>query len=79
MSDAELCDAWRRSFMALQQARGPHLRDLVVRTRQRLLDEVEARHPAGLQAWLVSGAGAADSLDRFLGPAGGGNGHPEAA
>ena len=56
MTDAELCHAWRRSFVALQRARGVHLRTLVVQTRQLLLDEVDARHPAGLQAWLSSGA-----------------------
>jgi hypothetical protein len=79
MSDAELCQAWRRSFVALQQARGLHLRALVVQTRPLLLDEVDARHPAGLQAWLGSGARAAGGLDRFIGPAGGGSGHPEPA
>jgi hypothetical protein len=79
MTDAELCHAWRRSFVALQQARGLHLRALVVQTRQLLLDEVDARHPAGLQAWLGSGARAAGGPDRFIGPTGGGSGHPEAA
>jgi hypothetical protein len=79
MSDAELCHAWRRSFVALQRARGPHLRALVVQTRQLLLDEVGARHPAGLRAWLGSGARAAGGPDRFIGPTGGGSGHPEAA
>ncbi len=79
MTDAELCHAWRRSFVALQRARGLHLRALVVQTRQLLLDEVEARHPAGLQAWLGSGARAAGGPDRFIGPTGGGNGHPKAA
>lgn len=77
MTDAELCHAWRRSFVALQQARGLHLRALVVQTRQLLLDEVDARHPAGLQAWLGSGARAAGGPDRFIGPTG--SGHPEAA
>jgi len=76
MSDAELCHAWRCSFVALQRARGLRVRALVVQTRQLLLDEVEARYPAGLQAWLVSGARAAGGPDRFIGP---GSGHPEAA
>ena len=79
MSDAELCRAWRRSFVALQQARGLQLRALVVQTRQLLLDEVDARHPAGLQAWLGSGASPAGGPDRFIGPTGGGSGHPETA
>ena len=79
MSDAELCQAWRRSFVALQRARGLRVRALVVQTRQLLLDEVEARYPAGLQAWLGSGARAAGGPDRFIGPSNGGSGHPEAA
>lgn len=79
MTDAELCHAWRRSFVTLQYTRGLHLRAQVVQTRQLLLDEVDARHPAGLQAWLVSGARAAGGPDRFIGPTGGGSGHAEAA
>jgi hypothetical protein len=76
MTDAELCHAWRRSFAALQHARGAELRARLVQTRQLLLDEVEARHPAGLQAWLGSGARAAGGPDRFIGL---GGGQPEAA
>ncbi len=79
MTDAELCHTWRRSFVALQQAHGLHLHARLVQTRQLLLDEVDARHPAGLQAWLGSGARAAGGLDRFIGPNSGGSGHPEAA
>ena len=79
MTDTELCLAWRRSFVALQQARGPQLRSLVVRARQLLLDEIEARHPDGLRAWLSSGARAAGGPDRFIGRTGEGTGHTEAA
>ena len=79
MSDAELCHAWRRSFVALQRVRGLRVRGLVVQTRQLLLDEFEARYPAGLQAWLGSGARAAGGPDRFIGRTGDGSGHPEAA
>ena len=67
MTDAELCHAWRHSFVALQQASGVHLRAMVVQTRQWLLDEVDARHPEGLRAWLTSGAQAAGGPDRFIG------------
>ncbi len=79
MTDAELCHAWRRSFVALQRARGVHPRAIVVQNRQLLLDEVDERHPAGLRAWLSSGARAAGGPDRFIGPAGNDRGHPEAA
>lgn len=77
MTDTELCHAWRNSFVALQQVRSTHLRALVVQTRQLLLDEIDTRHPAGLQAWLASGARAAGGPDRFIDPTG--SGHPEAA
>jgi hypothetical protein len=76
MTDAELCQAWRSSFVALQRVRSPHVRGLIVQTRQVLLDEIDARHPAGLQAWLASGAQAAGGPDRFIDP---GAGHPEVA
>lgn len=79
MTDADLCLAWRRSFVALQQARAPQLRSLVVHARQLLLDEIEARHPEGLRAWLSSGAQAAGGPDRFIGRTDDGTGHPEAA
>ena len=75
LSDAELCHAWRRSFVALQHAHDLHRRAQVVQTRQLLLDEVDARHPAGLQAWLGSGALASSGPDRFIGP----TSNPEAA
>jgi hypothetical protein len=78
MTDAELCRAWRSSFVALQQARSLHLRFLIVQTRQHLLDEIDARHPAGLQAWLASGARAASGPDRFIDPKSGRD-RPEAA
>jgi hypothetical protein len=79
MSDAALCHAWRHSFVALQKARGPRVRAMVVQTRQLLLDELDRRYPSGLQAWLGSGARAAGGPDRFIGNTGGGNGRPEAA
>ncbi len=77
MTDAELCHAWRRSFVALERARGVHLRALLVQTRQLLLDEFEKRHPEGLRTWLSSGARAAGGPDRFIGRSD--SGHPEAA
>jgi hypothetical protein len=78
MTATELCRAWRASFVELEHARDPRLRTALVQTRQLLLDEIEARHPAGLQAWLASGARAAGGPDRFIDPTGG-RGSPEAA
>ncbi len=77
MSDAEICHAWRHTFEALQRARGLHLRTMIVETRQLLLDEVTARYPTQVQAWLDSGAHAGSDPERFIRPTDGG--HPEAA
>jgi hypothetical protein len=66
MSDAELCLAWRRSHVSLMSATDPGRRAEVVLMRQWMLDEMDARCPVGLRAWLHSGA-RADGPDRFLG------------
>lgn len=60
MTVAELCLAWRSSFLALGRLR--HDRDTVQRgqvvaSRQQYLDELEARDPAGFARWLAEGAG----------------------
>jgi hypothetical protein len=66
MTDAELCLAWRRSFVTLRSTRSPARRAGVVSLRQEILDEMEFRHPVGLRVWLHSGARAAGGPDRFL-------------
>jgi hypothetical protein len=66
LSDAELCQAWRRSFTALQRAKAPASRMRVVLIRQAYLDEFERRNRRGLVAWLQSGARAASDPTRFL-------------
>lgn len=67
MSDSELCAAWRRSFLRLERARTPEARMQVVRMRESYLDEMQARHPAGFQAWLASGTRASGDPSSFLG------------
>ena len=67
MTDAELCQAWRRSFVRLMSTDNLGRRAGVVSLRQAILDELEVRHPAGLRAWLDSGARPAGGPDRFLG------------
>jgi hypothetical protein len=66
MTDAELCLAWRRSFVTLRSTRNLARRAGVVSLRQVILDEMELRHPVGLRVWLHSGARAAGGPDRFL-------------
>jgi hypothetical protein len=66
MTDAELCLAWRRSFVTLGSTPHPARRANVVSLRQVILDEIELRDSVGLHAWLHSGARAASGPDRFL-------------
>lgn len=78
MTTAELCQAWRRSFLLLDSASSTLERSRIVGCRQLYLDELERRCPSGLRAWLASGARAAGSPQRYVGddPA---RGHPDAA
>lgn len=66
LTNAELCTAWRVSYLALQRAGTTHERARLVAIRQIYLDEMETRNPTALTAWLASGARAASGPDRFL-------------
>jgi hypothetical protein len=66
LDDTALCLAWRRSYLQLQQATSASGRLRHVQHRQRLLDELERRDPAGLAAWLASGCRAAGNPLPFL-------------
>jgi hypothetical protein len=78
LSDDELCAAWRRSFLALQEAGSCARVSQVVAVRQAYLDEMESRSADGLLAWLRSGARASGGPERFLRTRGD-DGHPHAA
>ena len=66
MTDAELCQAWRRSFVALRWATTPASRLPVVAMRARYLDELERRAGPRFHAWLEHGARAAGDPSRLL-------------
>jgi len=68
LSDEALCQAWRRSFIALERTASVAGRSRVVAQRQRLLEELEHRHPVELQAWYDAGGRAASGPERFLRP-----------
>ena len=57
MSDAELCQEWRRSLAALQSATTPASRMSVVAMRARYLDELERRAGPRFHTWLESDHG----------------------
>ncbi|MGK3201112.1 hypothetical protein [Amycolatopsis sp. MEPSY49] len=66
LTTAELCVAWRRSYLLLLVAtEGPACR-LVVQRRQELLDELERRDRSGFLRWLDSGAEAGSDPAPYL-------------
>jgi hypothetical protein len=65
-STAMLCRQWQDSYQALRNESALSRRLEIVRARERCLDELERRDPAGLQAWLASNASAAGDPARFL-------------
>jgi hypothetical protein len=66
LDDQALCLAWRRSFLVLQAAASTRARMIVVRQRERFLDELDRRSPQGLAAWMASGARAAGDPFPYL-------------
>ncbi len=66
LSTAELCLAWRRSYLALLDLPPGPGRCELVRLRGCLLDELERRDPAGLTRWLADGARAGSDPGRYL-------------
>jgi transcriptional regulator with XRE-family HTH domain len=55
LTDDQLCQAWRASFMALQPQSSTTQKIAAIAERQRYLDELERRNETGFLAWLVSG------------------------
>jgi hypothetical protein len=66
LDDQEICVAWRRSYLQLEEPVPTGRRLEVVRLRQLYLDELSRRHPAELRRWLASGARAAGNPLPFL-------------
>jgi hypothetical protein len=66
LSIPELCLAWRRTYLALLEVSADTPRDDIVALRERLLDEIERRDPAGFTRWLETGARAGSDPGRFL-------------
>lgn len=66
MDLADLCQAWRSSFVALERAQSVGSRMRVVQMRALYLDELERRAGPALQAWFASGPRAAGDPGRFV-------------
>jgi hypothetical protein len=54
LSDKELCQAWRTSYLAVQQQASVQDKTAIVTKRQKYLDEFERRNPSGFAAWLAT-------------------------
>lgn len=65
-TDAELCQAWRLSFLALERCDDLDRVTQLVEARQGYLDELERRHPVGFARWLYVGARPASDPSRYL-------------
>ena len=68
MTVADLCQAWRSSYVALERVTSPESRLRVVMMRAIYLDELERRAAPAMQAWLHSGARAAGDPSRWVTP-----------
>ena len=66
LDDAELCLAWRRSFVLLNEAASPEEKLVVVTLRERYLEELQRRSPSGVSRWLDSGARASGNPLPYL-------------
>jgi hypothetical protein len=66
LTTAELCQAWRASFTALDVVVDPAQRAQVVQRRQEYLDALESRDPRGFARWIGLGARAASDPGRYL-------------
>jgi hypothetical protein len=64
-----LCAAWQRSYFAMLEVPAGPDRYATLRMRERLLDELELRDPAGFARWLHCGARAGSDPGRYLAPA----------
>lgn len=66
LPDEQLFNAWQLSYVLLQHARTTRDRIALVTIRQRYLDELERRNPAGFRLWMANGARAASNPRRYL-------------
>jgi hypothetical protein len=66
LDDADLCLAWRKTYVALQKVWAPVWRLRIAQRRAQILDELERRNAGGFAAWLAAGARAAGDPSRFI-------------
>lgn len=70
LSTAELCHAWRVSYLLLNGTRSPEQLEDAAELRRRYLDELADRDPEGFRRWLDDGARAAGDPSHYVNPSG---------
>lgn len=68
LTDEELCLAWRRSFVQMQNYLSAGQRIAMADVRCAYLDELERRQPDAFAAWIESGPRAAGDPGKFFTP-----------
>jgi hypothetical protein len=66
LTDAELCQAWRSSFMTVQRARDASELAALALARCAYLDELQRRDPVGFERWILNGARAGSNPARYV-------------
>lgn len=66
LTSAQLCRAWRVSFLAVVRAGTPAELEALAAKRRAYLDELEKRNPRGFQAWLDTAPGASSDPEPYL-------------
>jgi hypothetical protein len=66
LTDTQLCQRWRASYLNLQGQPSEAEAMALVRERHGYLDELERRNPSGFAAWLASGAWASSNPLPYL-------------
>lgn len=66
LNSAQLCRAWRISFLAAISARTPSALEDLASKRRMYLEELELRNPAGFRAWLDTAPAASSDPEPYL-------------
>lgn len=66
MRDADLCLAWRQSYVTMNNCTNAARQARVAAQRQTYLDELERRHPAEFTCWLYGEASPANDPGHYL-------------
>lgn len=66
LNSAQLCRAWRISFLAVISAKTAAELEELARKRRLYLEEMESRNPAGFACWLASSPAASSDPEPYL-------------